>query len=126
MYVSAAYGPERPRHQSDPGHAYVTPPYTVHWQWPPAAPARQVTNKPTPYPQPPSRSSSVERKGDPQPLLAKYSPSITTPPTSVSPRSPSPQRPGHQRISVHCIWFYTELAPLYCAAQTFPTTDVAI
>jgi hypothetical protein len=87
----------------------VIPPYTV--QWP--APARRTT-EPTagmPYPQSPqspSRSSSVERTGDPfiphaESLLAQYqtssSPNGTSPPTPVSPRSPSPQRSGHQRSS---------------------------
>jgi hypothetical protein len=108
--VSGHRAPGRSRRtQSDPGHPQVIPPYTV--QWP--APARRTT-EPTagmPYPQSPqspSRSSSVERTGDPfiphaESLLAQYqtssSPNGTSPPTPVSPRSPSPQRSGHQRSS---------------------------
>ncbi|KAG9311459.1 hypothetical protein JVU11DRAFT_8574 [Chiua virens] len=116
MYASAnAYrAPGRPRHhrsrtQSDPGHSYVDPPYTIPWP----APARQApepmgTAAGMPYQQSPSRSSSIERiPGDPflpspGSLLASQmsnSPSVTNTSTPVSPRSPSPQRPGHQRSS---------------------------
>ncbi|KIJ62240.1 hypothetical protein HYDPIDRAFT_30509 [Hydnomerulius pinastri MD-312] len=119
MYASASgyRTPGRPRQrsrtQSDPGHPYVTAaPYTV--QWP--APARRTT-EPMPMgmsgmsQRSPSRSSSVERTGDPfvphpGSLLAQYqmsgSPAGTGPSvasTPVSPRSQSPQRSGHQRSS---------------------------
>ena len=112
MYDSAS-GHRTPgksrRTQSDPGHPQVAPPYTV--QWP--APARRTT-EPTgmtagmPYsqsPQSPSRSSSVERTGDPfiphagSQYQTSSSLNGTSPPTPVSPRSPSPQRSGHQRSS---------------------------
>lgn len=100
---------QRSRTQSDPGHRFVTPPYTI--QWP--APARQTTElvgvtTGTPHQRSHSRSSSVERTGDPfvphpGSLLSQYqianSPGGTSPSTSVSPRSPSPQRSGHQRSS---------------------------
>ena len=115
MYASASgrrapgRSRQRSRTQSDPGHPYVTPPYTI--QWP--APARQTTEPMgvttgTPYQQSPSRSSSAERTGDPfvphpGSLLSQHqmanSPGGTSPSTSVSPRSPSPQRSGHQRSS---------------------------
>lgn len=115
MYASASgyRSPGRSRHrsraQSDPGHSYVTPPYTIPWP----APARHATEPMgmtagTPYQQSPSRSSSVERVGDPfvphpGSLLAHHqmsnSPGGTSSSTPVSPRSPSPQRSGHQRSS---------------------------
>lgn len=96
---------QQSRSQSDPGHQYVAPPYTV--QWP--VPARRTTEPMgMPHPQSPSRSSSVERTGNPpaphpESPHAQYqessSPSGTSPPTSGSPRSPSPQRSQPQRGS---------------------------
>ena len=115
MYGSGSghRSPRRSRRtQSDPGHPHVLPPYTVRWP----APARRTTEPQgmiagMPYPQSPqspSRSSSVERIGDPSvsragSLLAQHhvpsSPNGTSPPTPVSPRSRSPQRSGHQGSS---------------------------
>ena len=100
MYTSASghRAPGRSRHrksQSDPGHSYVTPPYTVPWP----APARQTTDPAGMVPYARSPSPFIPPPGS---LLhqTSNSPNRTTPPTPLSPRrSPSPQYSGHQRSS---------------------------
>jgi hypothetical protein len=93
---------QRSRSQSDPGHPFVSPPYTV--QWP--APARRTTEPMTMNHQRTPSNSSVERVGDPfappPGSLAQYQVSASpagSPTTPVPPRSPSPQRSGRQRSS---------------------------